>query len=300
MYTIVGSGFGIYGYLPALVEGLGETVVLPRAYEAKVRARPELAGAIAGIRWVDDAEAALSQADAVVVATHPERQLEVVARCVSLPRIAKLVLEKPLAATPALAAELLARLDGANKRYRIGYTLLHAGWNERLAWPKVSTPGASVSISWTFMAHHFAQELSNWKRIHDEGGGVLRFFGVHLVALLAQQGYDGVRSSVLEGDNPREPERWQAVFTGAGLPDCRVRVDSRNTVKRFEIAHGTAGAVRALVTLQDPFEQERSEGGEDRRVGVLERMLKTFEADDRPYHELYARVNTLWQKAESA
>jgi predicted dehydrogenase len=300
MYTIVGSGFGLYGYLPALVERMGATVVLPRAYEAKVRARPELAGTLGGIRWADDAEAALSQATGVVIATPPQRQVEVVSRCIALPRIERLVLEKPLAATPALASAMLAGLDGANKRYRVGYTLLHASWHRELAWPPAPAPGASVSITWTFMAHHFAHRLSNWKRVHDEGGGVLRFFGVHLVALLALRGYDGVRSSMLEGEDAREPERWQAVFSATGLPDCRVRVDSRCDTQRFEISDRTTGTERALLALQDPFEQERAEGGADRRVGVLERMLQTFEGEDRPFHELYARVNTLWRKVEDA
>jgi predicted dehydrogenase len=300
MFTIVGSGFGLYGYLPALVEGAGEHVLLPREWEAKVRARPELAGALPGIHWVDDIDSALRQATAAVIATPPKRQFEIASRCVELPGLSRLVLEKPVAATPAQAAELLARLEAAGKRCRVGYTLLHAGWYGRLAWPEASADGAQLSVDWTFMANHFAKGLDTWKRRHAEGGGVLRFFGIHLVALLAHRGYDGVRRSALAGDGPGEPERWEAVFTGAGLPDCRIRVDSRCATNRFAIAHGVPGGERPLLALQDPFERERCEGGEDRRVGVLERLLATFADDDRPYHELYSRANALWRMVEEA
>jgi predicted dehydrogenase len=292
MFTIVGSGFGLYGYLPAVVEGLGEEVVLPRAYEARGRARPELERALAGVRWVADAEAALAEATAIVIATPPARQLEVAARCAALPRIERIVLEKPVAVTPALAQALLEQLRAAGKRVRVGYTLLDTQWHRDLRWPR---SGGEVALTWTFMAHHFARDLANWKRRHDEGGGVLRFFGVHLLALLAHHGYEEVKAPVLEGEVPGEPERWSALFSGPGLPDCHVRVDSRSTTDRFEIA--MAGGV-SVAALQDPFERERAEAGADRRVGVLVRLLRSFDSQDRPWDNLYARTNDLWRQAE--
>jgi predicted dehydrogenase len=298
MYTIVGSGFGLYGYLPALVEGLGAAVVLPRAYEAKVRARPELAGTLRGIHWADDADAALRQASVVVIATRPRRQVDVAAQCAALPAIERLVLEKPLAPSPEQAKAMLALLDRAGKRYRVGYTLLHAGWCACLDWPRAAAQGDEVRIEWTFMAHHFAQGVSTWKRIHAEGGGVLRFFGVHLLALLVRHGYERVRESTLEGEVPGEPERWSALFSAAGLPDCRVLVDSRSATTRFTIAHHAGASRDMLVDLRDPFAGEPAAGDADRRVGVLARLLATFAENDRGHNDFYARVNALWLKVE--
>lgn len=300
MYAIVGSGFGLYGYLPALVDGQDETVVLPRAYESKVRARTELAYTLSHIRWVDDEITALSLASTVVIAVPPQRQFELVSRCLTLPRIEKLVLEKPLAVTPALAAELVSKLDEAKKRYRIAYTLLNTAWHQELAWPKLSTLGAVISINWTFMAHHFAGRLTTWKRVHKDGGGVLRFYGVHLVALLAYHGYDGVCCSILEGEDPREPERWNAIFTGPGLPDCHVHVDSRSATKQFMMVHRIAAQENVILGMADPFENEIRKGDDDARVGVLKRLMDSFEADDMSYGLFYKRVNTLWRKIEAA
>lgn len=291
MFAIVGSGFGLYGYLPAVVEALGEVVLLPEAYRVKVEARHELHPYLDAIRWVPDARAALDAATGVVVATPPARQVEVATRCLQLPGMRTLVLEKPLTPSPPEAHALLEALHGSGKRYRLGYTFLHTGWANSL-----SLGRESVSITWTFMAHHFAQDLSNWKREHAQGGGPLRFFGVHVLALLARHGYREVRSSALRGGAAGEPERWEAQLAGPGLGDCRVLVDSRCGERVFRIESGGA----APVDMGDPFESEPAGGDADRRVAVLKRLLGTLEENDAAHHALYAAVNDLWTRAEQA
>lgn len=289
MFAIVGSGFGLYGYLPAVVEALGEVVLLPAAYRAKVEARHELHPYLDAIRWVPDARSALDVATGVVIATPPARQVEVATLCLQLPEMRTLVLEKPLAPSPREAQALLEALRRSGKRYRLGYTFLHTGWANSHVLGK-----GPVSITWTFMAHHFAQGLSNWKREHAQGGGPLRFFGVHLLALLARHGYREARSSTLQGGAPGEPERWEAVLAGPGLGDCRVLVDSRRDDQAFRIESGG----RALVDLRDPYESEPASGEADRRVAVLERLLRTFEEEDSGHDALYEEVNRLWMRTE--
>jgi hypothetical protein len=148
------------------------------------------------------------------------------------------------------------------------------------------------------MAHHFANGLDNWKARHAEGGGVLRFFGVHVVALLAQRGYTRAKRSVLRGADEARPEAWEAEFSGPARPACVVRVDSRAQAPIFRIA----SAGRALVDLRDPFEAEPLVGppGADRRIGILMRLLATLSAPDAPFVALHQAANALWESAESA
>ena len=146
MFTIFGSGFGIYGYLPALAEHLGEEVVLPQAYETKVRSRPELGGTLSKIRWVKDHDEALALADGAVIATPPQFQGGIVERCLALRNIKRLALEKPLAVTPGMAASLLARLDASGVQYVIAYTLLHLNWYNDLAWPRGYRCGSGIEL----------------------------------------------------------------------------------------------------------------------------------------------------------
>jgi hypothetical protein len=294
MFTVVGSGFGLYGYLPALVEAFGDPVLLPQASRERIEARAEVAPYLDRVRWKQTREEALAEATGVVVATLPSLQPGIVRQCLGSGRIASLVLEKPLAVTPAEAIALLDDVRRAKKRCRIGYTLLHADWAPRLAWPE----RGDLSIEWTFLAHHFARGLDNWKARHADGGGALRFYGVHVIALLAQRGYREVAGSVLRGADPAKPEEWQAVFSGPRLPPCRVRIDSRSLAPRFRI--GTSDA--ALVDLREPFEREPPLGpaDADRRVGVLARLLATLRSDDAPYDALHDAACALWEATESA
>ena len=120
------------------------------------------------------------------------------------------------------------------------------------------------------MAHHFARDVASWKRSHAEGGGVLRFFGVHLLALLARHGYRAVERSTVAGQDAGEPEQWHAVFFGPGVPDCHVEIDSRSSTSCFSIAvTSAASGEMPLVDLRDPFELEGAVATPqaDRRIG---------------------------------
>lgn len=324
MYTIVGAGFGLYGYLPALVEGLGEPVVLPCEYRAEVEARPELRNCLSNIEWTESTASAIARSDAVIVAVPPRLQPSIVRACLRAGRPKRLVLEKPLAATPSSAIELLAELRSSKLQFRIGYNLRFTAWFADLQRAMASV-NEQLALAWRFMAHHFQHELSNWKRRESEGGGVLRFYGIHLIALLAELGYREIGSSRILGGQD-EPERWCAQLIGHNLPPCRIEVDSKSRTRVFtitvekadrreqedEVVGGQAPVepeqtIRSkpslIVDLQDPFDREMPDDltlGHDRRVRVLTRLLRTFEDEDRRHVELYESVNMLWSLVEAS
>ena len=299
MYTIIGSGFGLYGYLPALVEGFDETVILPISYEYTVRTRPELFGMLGNIRWVKDEQVALSQVSAVVIATPPLRQYKAAIHCLTLPNIKKIILEKPIAVTPELASSLVDKIGTTNKRYRIGFTFLYTKWHHQLEHSKLLVSDGDLHITWKFMANHFAKQLSSWKRRSAEGGGVLRFFGIHLVAMLASKGYDKVKQSKIESNENEEQFWWQAMFTGSGLPNCYVFVDSFSTEKCFKISQNYLGSIKIIASSIEPFESERSNQGSDLRVGPLKKIIATFDENDEDFKQYYIKTINLWAATES-
>ena len=152
------------------------------------------------------------------------------------------------------------------------------------------------------MAHHFSANLDTWKRRHESGGAVLRFYGIHLLALLADKGYRTVKDSALSGARAGEPERWMAQLSSPGLPDCVVHVDSRSTESRLEVlagAQGRGGGV--LLSLTDAFGGKVRPGrGGDRRIGSLVRLLGTFRnVPDSQAVDLYRQTNRLWGLVEA-
>jgi predicted dehydrogenase len=296
-FTILGSGFGLYGYLPALL-GLGHKVALPERYRPVVDARQELSQFTPCVDWCADAEAALAGSDAVVVALRPADQARWIPRLVRAPDLRQLILEKPVAPAPELAASLLAELEGADKRYRVAYTFRLLSWAPRLR-PVVREEHASLSLDWTFLAHHYRHDRAAWKRFDAEGGGALRFYGIHVVALLAELGYDDVASSLVWRPSDAETQRWKATFTGPNLCPFAVDVDSRTDATSFRIA-SCGDRAQTLVDQPDPFSGDgaASPPGQDIRVGVLERLCRSLEETDDDHARRQRAILSLWARVE--
>jgi len=103
-FAIIGSGFGLYGYLPALVDACAQRIVLPERYRLRLDERPELASFADDVQWQAMEDGALDHATGVVLASRPTDQVQWISQCLARSGIERLLLEKPLANSPARAA----------------------------------------------------------------------------------------------------------------------------------------------------------------------------------------------------
>ena len=309
MFSIIGSGFGLYGYLPAMVASCEQRIVLPERYRKPFSERAELARFSSYIEWKQNELVALDCADGVVIAKRPIDQHEWIHQCLARPGVRRLILEKPLDRTPADASALLDVLVRTQRIVRIGYLFRYAPWGQALLRSLRSSDRASrASIRWTFLAHHFRYDLRNWKRSHAEGGGALRFYGIQIIALLAEAGYHDVVVSVACAIEPDEVEKWVATFSGPGLPDCDVTVDSRSSTTHFEVGVRSdldvfQGGV--LARLENPLEPGRTqpmreEGGQDYRSFVLAQLCRSLWDDADVLPAWYENTVDLWKRVEDA
>jgi predicted dehydrogenase len=302
--AILGSGFGLYGYLPALVKGCGQRVVLSERHREPFQKRPELARFADNVQWARDEASALDCADEVVLALQPSQQSEWIPRCLARPNLARILVEKPLAPSPEAAAELLEELDRSSKVIRIGYTFRYTDWGQRLrAALKQTEEGGRVLIQWSFLAHHFRHDLRNWKRFTDSGGGAVRFYGIQLMALLAELGYQVVISSHTFGESVDVIEKWTASFRGPGLPECEVAVDTRSVVEKFSASFLGSAKEPGLVfaELNDPFESganDESSEELDRRVPALSRLCRSLWEESVDEKKWYKATIDLWRSVE--
>jgi predicted dehydrogenase len=301
VYAIVGSGFGLYGYLPAILAAGDNIVILQESARSRFAARAELARFEPFIRWASNIESALHTANVAVIAVPPEEQPAFVTRCICHTGIGALVLEKPVAASPQYARQLLDLILGEGRSCRVGYTLLAAPFAERLFNAAATTADATLTIEWTFMAHHFAYDVVTWKRRHEEGGGALRFFGIHLIALLARMGYREVHNSTLAGANPEEPERWLATVTGQARAKASILLDCRSTARAFRIILKRNDFEELLVDIPDPFNYANTNKSDstDRRVGSLVRLISTLGEPDLHHHAHVIDTQQLWEQIEA-
>lgn len=269
---ILGSGFGLYGYLPAVVSGCGEQVVLPQRYREKLRSRADVARFDEVVEWTADAAAVLDTADAVILTQRPGDQVRLVAECVARESLRRVLLEKPIAPDPASAAALLDQLAQHGKTVRVGYTFRYTSWGAELLRDDAGTKAAEpIEIEWLFRAHHYATGAQNWKRNVSTGGGAVRFFGIHLIALLAELGYTEVAMSDVGSEHPDEAERWQATFAGPGGRVCRITVNSNADTERFAVRRAGQS-----IEWRDPFQDSVSIDGLDRRVSGLTELCRDF------------------------
>lgn len=298
MFTIVGSGFGLYGYLPAILQELGDKVILPEEYLSKVRNRRELKELEKDIFWVKNKELAIEKATKVIFTVPPNYQYKAVKNlfdddgCNSIQTI---FLEKPVAASPIKSMELLELLESKEVDYVIGYSFLYLGLDSNFN--ILVNSSAQIFWQWSFMAHHFSMDLKNWKRYHSLGGGVLRFYGIHIIAFLSKFGYDNVKESTLTCQYSDEPFIWSAKFLGENLPPCNVTVNCKSKKNVFNIISEN---VNNSILLNDPFSLlvDRFDGL-DKRVPMLASLLKDEMLDKRNGNQIYKNINSLWEIVEN-
>jgi predicted dehydrogenase len=293
--AILGSGFGLYCYLPAIMIGCRHQVVLPDRYRDRLRMRADVGRLSESVEWAGSDEAMLERADAVVISQRPADQVDRVRGCLRRSNIGSLILEKPLAPDPATALRLLEEIKRARKRFCIGYIFRYTEWGSALLTHARGTPGI-IHISWHFRAHHYAVEARNWKRLVSSGGGAIRFFGIHLVALLAEMGYDRAVASCIGAEAVDEARTWRAIVAGAGLPDCHIDVDTNSDVKSFTVGdeHATLNFVRS-----DPLETVEDSNGFDYRVPTLMKLCRDFLESESPPSDFYRSSIELWRDIES-
>ena len=305
MIAILGSGFGLYGYLPALVGGCGQRIVLSERSRARFCERPELARFAGDVQWERDEATALDCAEGVVLALQPIDQGEWIPRCLARANIERLLLEKPLASSPEVAAALFGDLTRSRKVIRMGYTFRYTEWGKRirdaLGPTRESRP---LSIQWNFLSHHFRYDLRKWKRFSVSGGGAIRFYGIQLIALLAEIGYRDVILSRSFGKSVDEVEKWTASFAGPGLPECDIVVDTRATVGKFRvelISNSSTERGAVFANLIDPFDsmgEACQSDGLDRRVSILSSLCRSLWEQSISEHVWYEATIELWRCIE--
>lgn len=296
---ILGAGFGLYGYLPALISGCGARVMLPERYRAHLQSRDDIRHFDAAVEWIVDEETLLASADAIMVSRRPEDQVRWVSNSQAYPNIKRVLLEKPIAPTPEAAMQLLDSLHERGMIVRVGYTLRYPQWGQALLAWCAGLGKSPLNITWKFQAHHYRFGLSNWKRTAAAGGGALRFYGIQLIALLAEMGYESASESVVSADRIDEAERWSAVFYAPTLPDCRVEIDTNSATDIFSIRSLTPKRGDWQdVLLQDPFATDNARSGIDRRVPVLTALCRELLHGDVCAPAWYRKSLDLWSEVE--
>lgn len=295
-WGIVGGGFGIYGYLPAIAQKFnGDILVLKKNFN-KVSDRPELKKYIKNISYVDTYDELIKRSTSLVLSVPPEIQEEYVYKISSKNyRYKNLILEKPIASNSILAANILDLSIKTADSVRVGYSFNDASWVRILDIFSNNRKSNFLDISWKFNAHHYRNKIDSWKIRHEKGGGILRFYGIQIIATLASldRTFDYIDSNIWFTEN-HGPFKWNASFHLADGSNINIEVDSKSGEEKFQISSPSK-----VLTLKSPFDGERAEGGDDPRVSILKKVIATDPLENEKYYQYYYNINKLLCDVES-
>ncbi len=300
-YGILGQGFGLYGYLPAIVDLAPLSIVTLARYQDTLRSRPELAAFASLTTFVEHRAEVLARCDTLVVAMRPQDQETLIEEVLTCGWRGTIILEKPIARTPAHAAALIERLIAADLMFSVGFSLLETSWARELLHLCAATLPDCLEFNWRFMAQHYKHNTPTWKRRVVDGGGCLRFYGIHLIAVLARiaewtpqtctaLGADGEDSACL-------------LTLSSGNSRAIVNCDSRwEGAPCFEVTAMESAKVLWSLSLTDPFtetpELPMQDSAQDRRVRYVKHILEHAQCTDPPSGEDYLRHIYLWRDLE--
>jgi hypothetical protein len=302
MIGILGSGFGLYGYVPALIDVCHKSIILPERYFTRFNEREELKQFNNKIEWAKDEVELLKYASGVVLALSPIKQSELIPKCLVRGNIKFILLEKPLAVNPSFSTYILNDLIRSRKKFRLSYIFRYTHWGKKLL-AEIGSFNKSgiIKINWKFTAHHFRTNLCNWKRFHSMGGGVVRFYGIHLIALLSEIGYSNILISQAFGESSDELQRWIAIFEGVNLPNCEILIDTKSEFNEFSIRHTFESENTTYTYLESPLSLDNNlftNNEMDPRINLLSQHFNSlWDSDDNDFN-WYSSTNFLWSKIE--
>jgi predicted dehydrogenase len=306
MTGIIGSGFGLYGHLPAIAQIDTESIFLPQRYKSKFDKRSELIQFGNRIVWTIDEKYILDNSNFIVLSTWPKGQLYWVEKCLIRSNIQYLLLEKPIAISPQLSQALLTKLINSKVIFRVAYSFIYTKWFNVIVEILRKEKVRSIKIKWNFLAHHYKFNLNNWKRYKSLGGSVIRFYGIQILAFISFLGFTKAIKSKTVGSTEDDSSKWEAHFQDGQRKKCEICIDSKSIVNEFDIEIICEKEIYTneskIIKLNDPFSDiENGLSGLDPRVDIIKKIyfsLKYNISDDR-YYKLYQDTNDLWSKIES-
>jgi len=249
---VIGSGFGAYGYIPALIKE-GNAVNTLRRYRSKLNSRPELQEYIPDIRFFDEISELVALSDKLVVALPPNIQNEFISTNDLSNK--KMFLEKPLGISFVEHSHVLRTLITKKIDFRVAYLFLYTAWYEIIR----ETTFDILEISWSFP---WAQ--NGWKSELVDNNGASVYYGIHFYPVLMSLGSQP--KNVVTSQTSRE------LRIESSGPRVIINITDSSDYN-FEVAATFEGKKRSLFKELSPFGDIPRMDKLDPRIGCLQRYL---------------------------
>ena len=184
---IIGSGFGLYGYLPAVILG-GHTPVTLERYRTTIRHRSDIRQFDDQIKYVSDLDKLIEGSPGASVLAVPFQSRGIILESFGSQYHGHLFLEKPIASTRKGYSDLMGQLGLVASTWSVAYLFPYTQWYRAMqSWVSESNGAPVVTIQWTLPK---PKSQNNWKVDQHLGGGIVNFYLSHFIPFLRKNNFD--------------------------------------------------------------------------------------------------------------
>lgn len=258
-FGILGSGFGMYGYAPA-VRQIGYPVLTLARYKDTLFARPELKRNLNEFIFFENEQDLIEQSDCLVIARQPSNQFRLVMDYIDILATKKrLFLEKPLSNSLINSSIMLNLIEQEEIPFTVAYLFKYSAWF-RLFHSAVLETNHDISIEW-----EIPRTSSDWKNSAPDGGGPLNFYGIHFLWMLV---YFGVNPQFIKIKNGLDS------FHISSNTSIKISIFGHLVERRGAFMIKDLASERLIFEDETPLGIRPSPGRADPRIDIIAQYLK--------------------------
>jgi len=263
---ILGSGFGLYGYLPAFY-GLGiEVHTLERYQDNPILTRPKLREMASSLKLYKAEADLITSVDYLVLSRRPEDQVSCISNLVGNKRLKHIFLEKPLTPSVLTHRSTLELLKSMNIPFSVGYLFRYTSWVSDIQKLSGLYNDLNIRVLWKM------KKPSGWKLQVDSGGGVFDYYLIHFIPLFIEQ-YEFSQFSKIS--DSQESTILQINYKSPFTKELTIRIQfSFSESPYFCVSEETITCSNYLYESSSPFSQSDIET--DERVPTLRQYVMSI------------------------
>ena len=257
---IIGSGFGLYGYLPAIFH-VSKKIYLKQQYEIFFSTRSELKKFSKKIIWYHDQNKIITDIDYVVIAKRPQEQSKIIKKLLKKKNNFKhIFLEKPIDVNPKKALIFLNYLKEKKLKYSFGFIFKYLIWYKFIK--SKLTKKQNFEIIWQIA--NKKNNINHWKYSHTHGGGLVKFYGIHFIELFFSLNLVNIKKNIISKNC------WKIVVSDKrnNFVNLIVKFTNKNN---FLIKHNR----KQIINSMNPFLKKITNNKIDPRIAILKKYIDT-------------------------
>ncbi len=289
-YLILGSGFGLYGYLPAVLSKKNNTVYLEKKYKKIINSRKELTIYKNKIIWIQNYLSNLEIIDYLIIAKRPSDQVKIIKKIINKKNILKKIfLEKPIAKNPLAAKNLLNILKKKKINVSFGFIFQYTNWYKKIKnFIKENKKKNEIEIIWNFNAFFLKKKIKSWKNDISQGGGIINFYGIHFIKLINELGFNKIINSTQIKKN-----YWFSSYKkNKQIFKLKINISAKKNLFKIKLK---SYSKNTSINLPNPFGKNNNFTKKDNRVVFLIKYLEYEIHKKTNYNELFIFTN-FWEK----